>query len=120
MNSISIALILCDLSTGGLLPTYQLMRLTVETGMMPLSESVDATQCPKSVKNNVYTTMKGKLNQVPTLHERMRLIRFVTTCFAAKQEPTNDYPEALKLVLAMQALVDRGENLPDCILVPIG
>ena len=44
----------------------------------------------------------------------------MTTCFADKKKPTDDYPEALKLVLAVQALVARGANLPDCILVPIG
>ena len=79
-----------------------------------------ASQMPKSETNNVYTTIPGNLNDAPTPQERKRIIRFVTTTFADKPSPKEDYPETLKLVLAIQALVARGENIPDCFLVPIG
>ena len=44
----------------------------------------------------------------------------MTTCFGNKKDNLEDYPDALKLVLAVQTLVARGEPLPDCFLVPIG
>ena len=61
----------------------------------------NAFQRPKAVENNVYTSIPGKLKDKPTILERKRCVRFVTTCFASMNPPPDDYPDALKLVLAV-------------------
>ena len=80
-------------------------------------------QARKSVDNNVYTTIPGHLHNKLTARARKAIIRFVTTCFALgprDPERSEDYPDALKTVLAVLALVARGVLLPDVFLIPIG
>ena len=62
----------------------------------------------RSVKNNVYTSIPGCLKDAPTRAERRKLVRFITTCFAVQKSPAEDYPDALKIVLAVLALVVQG------------